>query len=226
MKKASKIVLIISGVFDLLLTIAVVIVSLVYIIMALATKTTMDPSWYADLEMAFQEMGYEVNADALTWIIIGIYCVIVFLVASIAFVFLLITTIITFAASKAKKNGVLIAAIVFAVFTQTYLTIIGAVLGLVGLSIEKKRAEQGQVEGQPEQEPALLEEPKVEEKDAEEPAKEEPKPEPKKEEKKAEAPEEEKKAEPKPEKKEWFCPNCGTKTTGKFCPNCGTKKPE
>ena len=25
---------------------------------------------------------------------------------------------------------------------------------------------------------------------------------------------------------QWFCPNCGTKNTGKFCTNCGTKKPE
>jgi len=24
----------------------------------------------------------------------------------------------------------------------------------------------------------------------------------------------------------WFCPECGTKNTGKFCMNCGTKKPE
>lgn len=25
---------------------------------------------------------------------------------------------------------------------------------------------------------------------------------------------------------QWFCPNCGTKNTGRFCTNCGTKKPE
>ena len=25
---------------------------------------------------------------------------------------------------------------------------------------------------------------------------------------------------------EWFCPECGTKNSGKFCTECGTKKPE
>ena len=209
MKKASKIILIISGVFDLLLTISIVIVALVYIIMALATQSTLDPSWYADLEAMFEEMGYEVDAQALTWIIIGIYCGLIFLVASVAFVFYLIATIVTFSASKGKKKGTLIASIVFAVFTQTYLTIIGAVLGLVGLGIEKKREEQGVAE-----EPAPLPEPEPEPEPAPvEEKKPEPKPEPKKE-------------EPKPEKKEWFCPNCGAKSEGKFCPHCGTKRPE
>lgn len=202
MKKASKIVLIISGVFDLLFTISIVITSLVFIIMALSTKSTLDPIWYAELEAAFEEMGYEVNADALTWIIIGIYCAIIFAVATVAFVFYLIATIITFAASKGKKKGTLIASIVFAVFTQTYLTIIGAVLGLIGMGIEQRRAEQSVTE-----EPAPLPEPEPE-----------PEPEP--------APVEEKKEAPKPEKKEWTCPNCGAHTEGKFCPNCGTKKPE
>ena len=237
MKKASKILLIIAGVFNLLMLLGVVVAGLVFIIEALVTKSTLDPSWYADIEAAAEEAGWAVDANALTWIVIIIYIVIVLAIQAVGFVYYLVCTILSFKGAKAKKKGVLIANIVFYAFTwYNILMLVGAILGLIGLKQEANReAEANNPQPEPtpvKEEPNVLPEPEVVQEEptpirAQEPVKEEPAPAPVEEKKPETQPEPEpKKEEPKPEKKKWFCPNCGAENTGKFCGSCGTKRPE
>ena len=53
-------------------------------------------------------------------------------------IFFVILAIISFVGANAKKKGILIANIVFGVLTFNLLNIVGAILGIVGLSKEKK----------------------------------------------------------------------------------------
>ena len=148
MKKASKIVLTIGAIFKLLFTIAIVITGLVLIIVALVDRTGIDPEIrYSILEM-LEEWGVEgVDPDTIDWIVAGIYCCFVLLYSSMAFVLYLVATILGFAGTKAKKNGILIANIVFSFLaTPGLLILAGSVLGIVGLSMEKKKAEASQEE--------------------------------------------------------------------------------
>ena len=151
MKKASKILLIIAGVFNILYLLGVVIAGLVLIIEALVTKATVDPSFYSELEQMISEMGLSVNADTLMWIVIAIYCVIILLIQLVAFVLFLVAAIVSFKGSKAKKKGVLIANIVFYVLTScvNLLMLVGAILGLIGLGIEAKKEESEPVKEEP-----------------------------------------------------------------------------
>lgn len=211
MKKASKIILTIAGVFNLLALIAAVIVPLVYCIMALVSSATIDPALYANIQAAIEESGMEISPDVVVWVVVGIYCLIVLSIGTVAFVYYLVCTIISFKGAKAKKKGVLIANIVFYCFTwYNILMLVGAILGIIGLGQEARREQELTAEPEPVPVPAPA--PAPAEEPAPAPVVEEPKPEPQ--------------PEPKPERKEWECPNCGAHTTGKFCPNCGTKKPE
>lgn len=142
MKKASKIVLTIGAVWNLLMTIGVFIAGLVISIVALVDKAMIDPAFYEEIEAIFAEMEVSVDADAIVWIVVAIYILIVLTIALVAGVFCLVATILAFKGAKAKKNGILIANIVFGVFVQNYIVIAGAVLGIVGLGIENRKAEQ------------------------------------------------------------------------------------
>ena len=212
MKKASKILLTISGVVNLIVAIAAGILGIVWGIMAFVAVSSLP--FGAILTEYLKEFVENISVpedmiDTVVGIVAGIACLVVGLAA---FVWYLITAIINFKGAKAKKKGILIANIVFFALMSEYnfLMLAGAILGLIGLGQEERRANQPQPE--PEPEPAPAPAPAIEEK-KEEPAKAEPV----KEEPKQEAPK---------AREDWFCPNCGAHNTGKFCQSCGTKRPE
>ena len=207
MKKASKIILTIAGIIGLIAGIGLMLAGLIYGLVVVFGGAEAFPEIAAEVQAMFDESGVELDADAILWIVRIILGVIVMLIYGGIGLFELITGIIALKGAKAKKKGILIANIVFGVIFQNYLSIAGAVLGIIALSIEANKANQPEaVPEEPAPAPAPVPAP------APEPKKEEPKVE--------EAPA------PRPEKKDWFCPNCGAHNTGKFCQACGTKKPE
>ena len=210
MKKASKILLTISGVINIVGAIACIICGIVYAIMAFVAASYLPIS---DLQEAIQEMfaSADMPEEVLRLVIAGVVALIYFLMFGAGFVLLLVCGIVNLKGAKAKKKGILIANIVFGVLEENLLAIAGAVLGLIGLSKEQNAEQANNV---PEPEPVPV--PAIEEK-KEEPAKAEPV--------KEESKEEEQPA-PAPARKDWFCPNCGAHNEGKFCAACGTKKPE
>ena len=214
MKKASKILLTIAGIIGLIAGIGLMVAGLIYGLVLIFGGATALPELAAAIQEMLNEMGSELDANAIAWIVnISIGLIMMLIYGGIG-LFELITGIIALKGAKAKKKGILIANIVFGVMFQNYISIAGGVLGIIGLGQEERRAAQP---AQDEVAPA----PAIEEK-KEEPAKAEPV----KEEPKAEAPKEEAKPAPAPARKDWFCPNCGAHNEGKFCAACGTKKPE
>ena len=210
MKKASKILLTISGVINIVGAIACIICGIVYAIMAFVAASYLP---IADLQVAIQEMfeSADMPEEVLRLVIAGVVALIYFLMFGAGFVLLLVCGIVNLKGAKAKKKGILIANIVFGVLEENILAIAGAVLGIIGLSKEQNAEQANNVP-----EPAPAPAPAIEEK-KEEPAKAEPV---------KEEPKEEEKPAPAPARKDWFCPNCGAHNEGKFCAACGTKKPE
>lgn len=206
MKKASKILLTIAGIIGLIAGIGLMVAGLVYGLILIFGGATALPELAAAIQEMLNEMGSELDANAIAWIVnISIGLVMMLIYGGVG-LFELITGIVALKGAKAKKKGILIANIVFGVMFQNYFCIVGGILGIIGLNKENNQP-------QPEPEPAPA--PAIEEK------KPEPQPEPKKEE-----PKEEAKPAPAPARKDWFCPNCGAHNEGKFCAACGTKKPE
>ena len=211
MKKASKILLTISGVVYLIAAIALAILGIVWGIMAFVAVSSLP--FGAILTEYLQEFVENISVpedmiDTVVGIVAGIVCLVT---GAAGFVMCLIVSIINFKGAKAKKKGILIANIVFGVLCESILGIAGGVLGIIGLGQEERRAAQpAQEEVAPAPAPAPA--PAIEEK-KEEPAKAEPV----QEEPKQEAPK---------AREDWFCPNCGAHNTGKFCQSCGTKRPE
>ena len=145
MKKASKIVLTIGAVWNLLLTIGCAITGLVLCIVALVSKSV--PADYVYfVQDILEEMEASVDPDVIIWITIGVYCLAMLTLFFVLFVFALVATILAFNGAKAKKTGILIANIIFGFFLENWIVIVGAILGIVGLNIEKKRAENAQAE--------------------------------------------------------------------------------
>ena len=142
MKKASKIVLTIGAVWNLLMTIGVFIAGLVISIVALVDKAMIDPAFYEEIEAIFAEMEVSIDADAIVWIVVAIYILIVLTIALVAGIFCLVATILAFKGANAKKNGILIANIIFGVFVENWIVIAGAILGIIGISMENRKAEQ------------------------------------------------------------------------------------
>ena len=209
MKKASKILLTIAGIIGLIAGIGLMLAGLIYGLIVIFGGAEAMPELAAAIQTMLDDTGSDLDADAIAWIInISVGLVIMLIYGGIG-LFELITGIIALKGAKAKKKGILIANIVFGVLFQNYLSIVGAVLGIIGLSIEANKAAQGEAE--PEPAPAPAPAPAIEEKKAE-PVKEEPKA--------------EEKPAPAPARKDWFCPNCGAHNEGKFCAACGSKKPE
>lgn len=206
MKKASKIVLTIAGVINIILAIALFIVGIVYAVMAFVAVSSLPTAELVAL--IEEEMGsMDLPEEALAMIVSAVLAVIFLIGFGAAGIFVLIAGIISLKGAKAKKKGILIANIVFGVLIENWLNIVGGVLGIIGLSMEAKRAAEPQPEPAPA--PAQVEEKKeVVTEPAPAPVEEAPK------------------EEPKPVKKDWFCPNCGAHNTGKFCQSCGTKRPE
>lgn len=199
MKKASKILLTIGGIINIVGAVAAIIAGLVLAIMSFAGGGFI-------LEY-LQEVGAEMPEDMpvdgaiILAIIAGLICL---FAGVVVFILLLVSGIIAVKAPKKNVKGSFIACIVWSVLTESIFLLVGGIFGLIGLNQENNQP-------QPEPEPA----PVVEEK------KPEPEPAPVQEE-----PKEEAKPAPAPARKDWFCPNCGAHNEGKFCASCGTKKPE
>ena len=206
MKKASKILLIIAGVFNLLACIALAITGIVYAVIAFVGGTLIFQDMGVEIQEFFQEMG--ASEEAMKWLVAAAFALIYLVVFGLLAIIYLIGAIIAFKGSKPKKKGICIANIVFAVICENIFALVGGILGLIGFKPEKPQEEPlPEPESAPvEEEPKQLEEPKVEEA----PVKEEPK---------EEAPK-------KAAREDWFCPNCGAHNTSKFCASCGTKRPE
>ena len=204
MKKASKIILTIAGIINILLAVALFIIGIVYAVMAFVAVSSLPTAELVAL--IEEEMGsMDLPEEGLAMIVSAVLAVIFLIGFGAAGIFVLIAGIIGLKGAKAKKKGILIANIVFGVLIENWLNIIGAVLGIIGLSMEAKRAAEPQPEPAPAPAPAPVEEKKEV---VAEPVKEEPK---------QEAPK---------AREDWFCPNCGAHNTSKFCQSCGTKRPE
>ena len=205
MKKASKILLTIAGIFNLIACIGLFITGLVYAIIAFAGGALL----FEELTVEIQEMieGIGVPEDAIRWLVAGVFALIYLCVFGALAIIYLVGAIVAFKGSKPKKRGVLIANIVFGIICENILGLVGGILGVIGFGKEPKLEEEPLPEPEPEpapvEEPKQLEEPKVEEAPKEEPKKEAPK-----------------------AREDWFCPNCGAHNTSKFCASCGTKRPE
>ena len=198
MKKASKILLTIGGVINIIGAVSVLIAGLVFAIMSfMGTGFFVEYMNQVGGDMGGDEMG--VNAALIYSIVAGLLSL---LGGAVGFILLLISGIIGVKAPKKNVKGSFIACIVWSVLTESIFLLVGGIFGLIGLNQENNQP-------QPEPEPA----PVIEEKKPEpEPVQEEPK--------------EEAKPAPAPARKDWFCPNCGAHNEGKFCAACGTKKPE
>ena len=207
MKKASSILLKIAGIFNIIAAVALFIAGIVYAIMAFAAVESIPAGeLITAIEEAVGNAASDLSEEAIKIIISAVLALVFLIGFGVAGIIVLISGIIALKGAKATKKGILIANIVFGVLIENWLAIVGAILGIVGLSIEARKQQQ---EPQPEPEPEPA--PAIEEKPAEP----------------ALAPvEEAPKEETKPAKKDWFCPNCGAHNTGKFCQACGTKKPE
>lgn len=140
MKKASKILLTIGAVWNLLLAIACVITSLVLCIVALA-RQAVPGNYYLFVSNIVESFGGELSPEAILWIAIGVYCLAMLSLFFVLFVIALVGTILAFNGKRAEKQGILIANIVFGVLLENWLVIPGAVLGIIALSIEKRKAE-------------------------------------------------------------------------------------
>lgn len=142
MRKASKILLTIGGIFNILIAVGAMIAGLVLVIMALVSGSGAFPELNVAIQEMIEETGSDLDPEAVKWIVIAIYSVIVLAVAIVAFVMYLVGGIIALKGGKAKTKGILIANIVFSVLLSSLLVLVGSILGIVGLSIEENRKQQ------------------------------------------------------------------------------------
>ena len=180
MKKAARILLTIGAIFNLLITIGVAIAGLVMAIITLAAGSIFPAEYYSEIANAITETWPEVDPEALKWIVLGIQALIILLIATALFVLYLVFTIISFNGAKGKGKGIFIANIVFSIICENWLCFVGGILGVVGVSIENRRAEQAKEEAAKpvevkKEEPKQVEAKKEEPKPVEEAPKEEAK---------------------------------------------------
>ena len=210
MKKASRILLTISFILGLLGAIAFLVLGVVFAVMVFVSPAALP---MAEINVAVQEMlsEMEIDEETLAIVIKAVVAAIYFVMSLFAFVLLLVSAILAKKGAKAKRNGILIANIIFGLMSQNYLAIIGAVLGIIGLKMDARKAAQPQPQAEPAAAPVeqqVVEQPKQVE--------EQPK----------QVEEQPQEAEQKPVRADWYCPNCGAHNTSKFCQSCGTKRPE
>ncbi len=198
MKKASKILLTIGGIFNIIAAISILIAGLVFAIMSFMGSGFV-------LEFIKQmgggmgdDMGPEANLALIYSIAAGIGSL---FGGAIGFILFLISGVVALKAHKKNVKGSFIGCIVWGVLTESLLLLLGGIFGIIALNKENNQP-------QPEPAPAPLPEPEPEPAPAPAPVQEEPEP------------------APAPARKDWFCPNCGAHNEGKFCAACGTKKPE
>ena len=187
MKKASSIVLLISGILTILALVAYLVLSIVHLAMggfmvAVQNGTISYPdvpqSVWNFIDSIFG--NHIINDERIAYMFTrgGVYLVFA--------LFCIPAAILAFAARNKNSTGLYVCCIVFGVLSGTGLATIGGILGLIGNAIEgNKKEEQPKEEAKPE-EPKAVEAPK-EEAPAEE-VKEEVKEEPKAEEPQVEEP--------------------------------------
>ena len=94
MRKASKILLTIGGIFNILIAVGAMIAGLVLVIMALVSGSGAFPELNVAIQEMIEETGSDLDPEAVKWIVIAIYSVIVLAVAIVAFVMYLVGGII------------------------------------------------------------------------------------------------------------------------------------
>ena len=215
MKKASKILLTVAFIIGLIAAIGCLIGGVVVAVLAFVSPELFSTSDIAIMiKQAFAEMEIDVDEETLALIIKAAIALVYLIFCIIGFIVLLIVAIVAKKGTKAKRQGILIANIIFGFLGSSIFSIVGGVLGIIALKQEANRAAQPAPQPQPVPAPAPVIEPEPEPEP--EPASEdemEPEPTP--------APVEE-----KPVRTDWYCPNCGAHNNSKFCQSCGTKKPE
>ena len=223
MKKASKILLTISFIFALILSIGCMIAGVIMAAMVFVSPALSSTDLAIAIEEVFSEMEMDVDGETLAWIIKAVIAVVYLILFAIGFVVYLIVAIVAKKGANAKRQGVLIANIVFGFLGSNLLSLIGGILGIIGLKQDARVAARPKSQPQPKPAPAPAPAPAVEQKPEPQP---EPEPLPASEDEKEPEPAPEQPQEEKPARTDWYCPNCGTHNTGKFCESCGTKKPE
>lgn len=165
MKKASKILLTIGGIINIVGAVAAIIAGLVLAIMSFAGGGFI----LEYLQQAGAEMPEDMPVDGaiILAIIAGLICL---FAGVVVFILLLVSGIIAVKASKKNVKGSFIACIVWSVLTENIFLLVGGIFGLIGLNQENNQP-------QPEPEPAPVVEEKKPEPEVEEP-KEEAKPAP------------------------------------------------
>ena len=180
MKKASSIVLLISGILTILGLVAYLVLSIVHLAMggfmvAVQNGTISYPdvpqSVWNFIDSIFG--NHIINDERIAYM---------FTRGSVYLVFALFcipAAILAFAARNKNSTGLYVCCIVFGVLSGTGLATIGGILGLIGNAIEgNKQEEQPKEEPKPE-EPKEEEKPEVVEEKPEEPQEEKPAEEPK-----------------------------------------------
>ena len=173
MKKASSIVLLISGIIAILGIVAYLLFAVLLCIcgglMICLDNGTIPaadcPQWVFDYIEVFAPAGWNNDVIAYifsygaTFLIFAIFCI--------------PAAILSFSARGKQTTGLYVCCIVFGVLSGTGLSTIGGILGLIGNAIENKKAEQAAKE--PKEEPKAVEAPKEEIKPEEPKAEEAPK---------------------------------------------------
>ena len=157
MKKVGKVLLSISAIVSLVITIALGICMILFPILAVTTGFVPE-AWKAALDEIAHSFSDEINSEGIAWIIKGFAAGIFFFAFLAGMILRLIVTIFTFKGVKQETKASQVACIVIGAISSSVLTLAGAILGLIGLSIEGKKAEEEKpVEAEEVKEEALKE---------------------------------------------------------------------
>ena len=178
MRKASSIILLISGILAILGLVAYLIVSILHFAMGgfmvavqngtISAADVPQSVWdfidaiFGSHYISDERITY-MFSRASTYLILALFCI--------------PAAVISFAARNKNSTGLLICCIVFGVLSGTFLPIVGGVLGLIANGIENKQKENAPQEEAKPEEPKAVEAPKEEApvEEAKEEVKEEPK---------------------------------------------------
>ena len=152
MKKATKIVLLIAGILAIVAAVGYLAASIFYFVagglmIALdqgAIQPADFPQWASDLiEKLIANYHYEDLAALATALFVGGA---LFLVAAI---FCIPAAVLSFVARGKDKQGLYIACIVLGVLSGTFVALVGGILGLIHLGVDKPQEEPKAVEEKP-----------------------------------------------------------------------------
>ena len=153
MKKASKILLTISFIFALILSIGCMIAGVIMAAMVFVSPALSSTDLAIAIEEVFSEMEMDVDGETLAWIIKAVIAVVYLILFAIGFVVYLIVAIVAKKGANAKRQGVLIANIVFGILGSNLLSLIGGILGIIGLKQDAKVAARPQPQPKPQPQP-------------------------------------------------------------------------